>query len=139
MTQIEDPLLKDCLSAIDELMALIKEEISDIEHGRLDRLGAHIDRKRSLLARIEPSVPVIQAELAPESKVARILREKLVSLRAALEKDLGLVEKMSTAARDLSEEIARIQRRHSLTGVYSASGALQPDPLGPRPKLDQTL
>jgi chromosome segregation ATPase len=139
MTRQDTPMPTACLGAIDELVDLLKTEIENIERGNFQKIGELFQKKRELVARIESCVPKLKEELHPETKTARLLRERLATLRAILEEDIGIVERMAVAASDLADEIERIRKRHSLSGIYGAKGDKKADPLSPPARLDQSM
>jgi hypothetical protein len=139
MKKQDNPTPVACLVLIDELIDLLKSEIDSIERGNFQKIAEVFQRKRELVATIEACTPRLKEELEPETKTAKLLRERIATLKAILEEDIGIAERMAAAARDLADEIARIRRRHSLSGIYNASGDKKGDPLSPPPRLDQSM
>lgn len=106
---------------IEALAQLLKEEISAIDRGDLDKVVQLYPRKAELLAALEAAAPAIGKSTPSDTA----MRERLQELQALVRKDAALLERMTEATSDLVSEISRIRDRHGLKGLYGAKGEMQ--------------
>jgi len=139
VTAQEGPKIDQSLGTIDELVALLKGEISHLEKGDLSSIESTLEMKRDLLARVEAVTPFLQAELARNSAPSALIRARLKGVRDLLQKNMTMIQGLATATRDIKEELGRIESRHSLKGIYGADGQPREGQVRTRPQFDKSV
>lgn len=124
---------------VDAVSALLAEEIAEIGAGRLEAVGDYHDSKADLLKRIELKLPVIEPFLSAAVETRPELREKIQRLRALVQQESALLDRMVEAMTAIVDEIARIRDRHSLNGLYEKSGRRLADNVATRVRIDKDL
>lgn len=139
VTVSEEPGAEHCLGTIDELVDLLKGEITLLEKGDLSLINDTLDRKRKLLERVEALTPQLQSELARNTGASGLFRARLKGVRDLLERNMTMIQGLSTATTSIREELTRIENRHSLRGIYGADGQKRAGRVGPRAQIDRSL
>jgi len=116
---------------------LLREEVDNINAGRLDVVGELFERKTRLLKWIELKMPVVEPFLTHPSAESRNIPELLRHLRLAADEDGELLSRMSTAARSIMREIERAADRNGLSGLYGQSGQKLQDNSGAEMQIDR--
>ncbi len=139
MTEPEDLKTEDCLGTIDELVELLKGEISHLERGDLTLIDETLELKRDLLARVERITPHLQSELVRNTGLSALVRARLKGVRDLLERNMVMIQGLTTATRSIKDELSRIETRHSLKGIYGADGQPRDGQVRTRPQLDRSV
>lgn len=126
-------------SGVTELLKLLKEEITAINNGDLDRVTALFDQKTNLLKRLDQASLEIEAQLKTETQVARELRKNLTELNGLIRKDSQLLANMVEATREIKSVIVKIRKRHSLDDLYSVDGEKRASPVVFTQQVDQSM
>lgn len=124
---------------LDEAIALLREEIKDIDEGRLAAVSTIYKRKAELLKWLEFKAPLIESFLRLDVAEHYNLPEKLSTFKNLLEEDGRLLKQIAHVAASISREIHRVINRDSLDGLYGKTGKKISD--GPMNKqaLDQKI
>lgn len=140
MSTPEEPTTGYCIATIDELVDLLRGEISLLERGDLLSINETLERKKALLERVEAITPKLQSELAGGAGLAILIRDKLKGVRDLLERNMSMIQGLANASKGISDELKRIENRHSLRGLYGADGAKRDaTPPRSRARLDRSV
>jgi hypothetical protein len=139
VTEPEDLKTEECLGTMDELVELLRGEISHLEKGDLTLIDETLERKRDLLARVERITPLLQVELARNTGLSALVRARLKGVRDLLERNMTMIQGLTTATRSIKEELSRIETRHSLKGIYGSDGQPRDGQVRTRRQLDRSV
>lgn len=139
MTEEDEDNLTVFEADVAAVTEVLEEEVAAIRAGRIDAVTDLYPRKAELLKRIELLMPVVEPFLRARIESDAALHARLGALKAAVEADGALLERISGATTTIVREIDKIRDRHSLNGLYSKRGERVGDPSAPRRGIDKTL
>lgn len=122
---------------LDDMITLLTKENEAIQKGDLDIVNDLHDIKKEGLRQLEIKSPIIEHQFQhgdfPE------LKEKIGNLKALIDENGIILERMSYAAKNISNEINKIKNKRSLDGIYEKSGRKIEEGFGSSKKIDQNL
>ncbi len=104
---------------LEALIEVLDAEIAAIEAGALERVGEFLERKSVLVARVEAAGPLLSDLAEGGDEGFGLLLRRVSEL---ISRDQALLERLAETTAEVAAEIARIRDRHSLSGVYEATG-----------------
>lgn len=107
-------------SLVDQLEALLRQELDALRAGEVEAVLALTERKHSLIQEIQSLQDSISQRL--QKRQARELQERLQALYAQLEENQQALERMITAVRAIATQFRQIQEQQQGHGLYGRRG-----------------
>lgn len=139
LTDEDSHNLQEFEADTETVTALLQQEIQAIRAGRLETVMELYPRKAELLKRIELLMPVVEPFLKERIPGDLELAGRIAALKAAVQEDSALLERMSEATAAIVRDMEKIRNRHSLDGIYGKSGRRVTGVGADHRRIDKTL
>ena len=124
---------------VDNVIEILKKEIDAMREGDFETLTELFELKKECVTSLETKMPIIEEYLQSNSDGLDELREKIVSLKALIDENGVLIERMHAATGSIVREWEKLKDRHSLSGTYGKDGRKQSAHTRGRQKFDEKL
>lgn len=126
-------------AAVSDLIVLLQEENVALEKGEVQKIEPLFQRKQDIYGRLQIHEPIVEPILKSRTHDLPELRESLAELQRLVNANGIMIERISAATSAVAREVKRIQRRHSLDGLYEKSGRKVGDPTSSRRRFDEKM
>jgi Na+/phosphate symporter len=124
---------------VDYLIKTLERETDALNKGDWQALAEILGLKKSLLSHLEKIAPTLENEVKTKTPASETLRKTLSELKTIIDSNMKMLQSISIASRDISKEVQRIKKKHSLDGLYTARGNKKNEQMPMRSKIDKTL
>lgn len=124
---------------VDNVIEILKKEIDAMKEGDFETLTELFELKKECVTSLETKMPIIEEYLQSSRDGMDDLRAKIVELKALIDENGVLIERMHAATGSIVREWEKIKDRHSLSGTYGKDGRKQSSHMPTRQKFDEKL
>lgn len=139
LTEQDTSHLKCFEEAVDDMIEILNEENEGLDTGQVHIVTDTAEKKDDAARKLENKYAVVETILSQNPSQFSGLRTKFEELKDKSDKNGILLERMGIATRAVVREIEKVKERHSLNGMYSASGRKRSENLMPTQRYDEKL